>query len=139
MDNKPQNMDEILMEISKNIDRDNNLSNYLNNNGILNFICNKGGCGVTGGLELNVKDINTLLEKFYTQAGHPEFMEITIRRSSDGLDSNKLICYASINQGSFGFEIFDVNNPVKYNSPTYNLSIYACHYKDYEIDIKILS
>jgi hypothetical protein len=139
MDNKPQNMDEILMEISKNIDRDNNLSNYLNNNGALNFICDKEGCGVTGGLELNVKDINTILENLYTQAGHPEFMEITIRRSLDGLDSNKLICYASINQGSFGFEIFDVNDPVKYNFPTYNLSIYACHYKDYEIDIKILS
>jgi len=45
----------------------------------------------------------------------------------------------SINQGSFGFEIFDVNNPVKYNSNTYNLIIYACHYKDYGINIKILS
>jgi len=45
----------------------------------------------------------------------------------------------SINQGSFGFEIFDVKDPVKYNSNTYNLIIYACHYKDYEINIKILS
>jgi hypothetical protein len=139
MDNKPQNMDEILKEILRKIGSDNNLSAYLDNNGVLNFICNKGGCGVTGGLELNVKDINTILKKLYTQVGHPEFMEITIRRSLDGLYLDKLICYTSINQGSFGFEIFDVNNPVKYNSNTYNLSIYACHYEDYEINIKILS
>ena len=139
MDNKLQNMDKILMEVLKKIDSDNNLSAYLNNNGVLNFICNKGGCGITGGLELNVNYINTILEELYTQAKHPEFMEITIRRSLDGLNSDKLICYTSINQGSFGFEIFDVNDPVKYNSNTYNLIIYACHYKDYGINIKILS
>ena len=139
MDNKLQNMDKILMEILKKIGSDNNLSAYLNNNNVLNFICDKGGCGVTGGLELNVNDINTILEKLYTQAGHPEFMEITIRRSLGGLNTDKLICYASINQGSFEFEIFDVKGPAEYNSHTYSLGIYACSYKDYGINIKILS
>jgi len=139
MDNKLQNMDKILMEILKKVGNDNNLSAYLNNNVVLNFICDKGGCGITGGLELNVNYINTILKELYKQARHPEFMEITIRRSLDGLNPDKLICYTSINRGSFGFEIFDVNDPVKHNSNTYNLSIYACYYKDYGINIKILS